>query len=120
MRLAVTNMTARTKEERKRRKALRLLVPLVTIHGNRDTNFLLIILGYKGSVLARKVDGRENVVWLTATQAAGFSTPDLKLPMTWKEGIQDRDDIHPMHTMKAVTSSFCALPLTHFSHSLSL
>lgn len=54
-------------------------------------------------MLARKVDGRESVVWLTAAQAAGFSTPDLRLPMTWKNGIQDRDDVHPMHTMKAVT-----------------
>lgn len=55
---------------------------------------------------------------LQATQAAGFSTPDLKLPMTWQNGIQDRDDIHPMHTLKAVTSAYpeddcryCLIPI---------
>lgn len=75
------------KRERKRRKA-RQKIPIVTIHG------------MKGSVLA-KPDGQ--IVWLTGSQAAGLSTPDLALPLKWKNGVQEHDDITAKHTLKAVT-----------------
>eukprot|EP01127_Copromyxa_protea_P017712 TRINITY_DN5442_c0_g1_i1.p1 TRINITY_DN5442_c0_g1~~TRINITY_DN5442_c0_g1_i1.p1 ORF type:complete len:393 (+),score=53.99 TRINITY_DN5442_c0_g1_i1:315-1493(+) len=81
-----------TSDPKKLRK-LREEVPIVTVHG------------YKGSVL-RKKDG--SVVWITAAQAAGVSSPNLTLPSSWidHDGVhktQERDDITATHTLKGIT-----------------
>jgi len=61
--------------------------PIITIHG------------FKGSVLSNP-DGKP--AWLTMSNAVGITTPDLALPLTWKDGVQDRDDLSPSHTLKKI------------------
>jgi hypothetical protein len=36
-------------------------------------------------------------------QASGMNSPDLSLPIKWNNGVQEMDDIHAIHTLKAVT-----------------
>lgn len=81
-------MYREAKKAKMMRKKLRQQVPIVTIPG------------FKGSVLERE-DG--TVVWLTAAQASGYNTPNIALPMKWHDGVQETDDIHAIHTLKAVT-----------------
>ncbi len=60
---------------------------------------LVFIHGIKGSGLA---DTHGSVHWFTAFQALGLTAPDLRLPLHWSNGVQQRDDLHATAPLDSV------------------
>jgi len=63
------------------------VIPLVFIHG------------IKGSSL---IDKFGKTLWITTSAAIGLSTPNLSLPIRWKQGIQERDEIQSATILRKV------------------
>jgi pimeloyl-ACP methyl ester carboxylesterase len=74
-------------------------LPLFRRNVERDGPPLVFIHGIKGSKL---VDGDGRLRWLSASTALGLSTPDLRLPIRWKDGRQERDGLRPTEPLDAV------------------
>lgn len=64
---------------------------------------IVFIPGIKGSVLA---DNGAAVKWITPLQALGLASPNLSLPLDWKDGKQGQDGLSP----RAVLSGVRILP----------
>ncbi len=74
----------------------------VTTHAPRRGPPLLFVHGFKGSVLQ---NGQGDIDWVTARQALGLQTPDLRLPLAWDGNTQQHDDrsaVRPLDRVRVV------------------
>jgi pimeloyl-ACP methyl ester carboxylesterase len=77
--------------------------PPISKASKENLSPLVFLHGLKGSSL---VNAQGDVKWITPLQAINLSTPDLKLPMKWNNGVQDRDDLTPKEIIKDVSMLF--------------
>jgi pimeloyl-ACP methyl ester carboxylesterase len=62
-------------------------------------SIVVFIHGIKGSVL---VDEKDSTVWLSGTQGLGLSTPNIALPLTWQNDVQEKDSIRAKEVLSDV------------------
>lgn len=60
---------------------------------------LVFVHGLNGAMLA---DSSGDLQYVTALQALGLSTPDLRLPLEWEDGAQARDDLQALRPVLEV------------------